>query len=1836
MAIVMIDSPKEGELVYKKPNGAIEVRGTAKKISFRREVPEGEETITYTEYHTPSNIRVKCGNGPQQSATPDRNQWVCEVQASDTGGVNLFVDWTENVRVFNENDDLVFEYTDEKSLRPLRSIMLAEDKPPTVTKFSILPAGPLFYDDLPISFTVSGTVFDAETGVGKVLVSLWENRQDAAGQETKVTVIPEREVDVSDHRPNQSASWSTDLRISAPGHYEVSVRSRDTNSYETPPLVPFTAPVVVAQLPKPVPKITSHKDGEVIPGTDQGAEVTIKGTAMSPDSTVTLVQVVVDNATFDEQSLAIQDAPPGWSQWSKTLRIPVQGSHTITVRATNSAKNSEWNHGEDTVTVAVGVAYKPQDLEDNISLLAYFKDLLIFAMKRVLLAVGTTERNLTLKDLTQQFYQPFDRLKTNETVLQIRLCVEVLRSYLAAINKTSDPGVERRYRESAYQALLTQFGTSYDELRRDLRMRPEDNLATADRQSLAARLGIDADKVGQLLLSPEQMTEETLERIFGLADTTRDPLATTALPLLYQWQIDHLRTLWWEQDQPDSGIRTQTPIIDPDIVSDNDLASNTGFVYDLWKVRTDWINEKLNNLANDTQASDSDQIRLERLVDKVLMPVTMNDLLGLETQRLQGHDITTQLAQYHLSLPAFSLIMHLRSVPRDGAFLKSEWDDVYSILVQAMKLREYDAWRAQENNLTLAPDYFILTSSEPPLPRWRATVETRRAWLGTLQGRIDQLEATRQAFLAAVSAAEALVLPTLREAFVATVSAATDIDVANWLTQRLMVDVKSSGLLNTTRLSQAIETVQGILTALRAERFMEMDSQIGPIPSETWKLTEPNAEEAEIGEIFDQEWTWMGTYASWRAAMRVFHYPENLLLPSLRKDMTPEFQAMLAELRAGQRITPKVAHDMAKSYLNTVEKNQLIWDTLNNLNSKWKEESFVLDESMEEAELLKRAAAIEALIGKNKSTQPLQRYMEELFYFVPIQLGLQLHQAGQYTAALDWFRTVYGYNLPVGKRKVYYGLKQEEGIPSVYQTTDQWLRTTLNPHDLAPVRTSVFTRFTILSIARCFLDYADSEFAIESGETTARARTLYLGVLDMLGSADMLLPNNGGDPAEKFGFVPNPEPRALRMHAEANLAKLRSGRNIAGMQRQIVLYASQGRAAGETSSPTGVQPTPYRYPTLIDRAKQLVTLAQQMEERYLSALEKKDAETYNLIKARHDLGLTQATIQLQDLRVNEANAGIAMATLQKSRAQTQRDTYKKWIDGGKIQAEKDLLQNYSDANDARNWMAKLDAACTVAQAVQSGIAGAAQSLGGSIVASLVTSGLAIARSDLAVNINNVEAATQANSFNASYERRKQEWQLQQSLAEKDVEIGNQQYVQAQYHQSIVKQERMIAQMQANHAQATVDFLANKFTNAELYHWMSGVLGRVYNYFLQQATAIAQLAQNQLAFERQEKPLAVIRTDYWQLPNETGAPGNTTDGNRDRRGLTGSARLLQDIYQLDQYAFETNKRKLQLSKTISLAQLAPFEFQYFRQTGVLSFATPMTLFDQDFPGHYLRLIRRVRTSVVALVPPNQGIRASLATSGLSRVTLADGGFRNVLVRRDPELVALTSPLNGTGVFELDVQSELLLPFEGIGVDTSWMFEMPKAANPFDYRTIADVLITIEYTALHSFDYRQQVIQRLERAVSADRSFSLHDHFPDQWYELNNSDQSDTPLSISFKIAREDYPPNIEELQVQNLILYFIGKNGSSFKAPVTNLQLSYLDTQGNKATVGGDATPIDGIISTRRGNAANWKLIISKPPHGDWNLTLPNTEQMKKQFKDREIDDILFVITYSGQRPAWPT
>jgi hypothetical protein len=423
--------------------------------------------------------------------------------------------------------------------------------------------------------------------------------------------------------------------------------------------------------------------------------------------------------------------------------------------------------------------------------------------------------------------------------------------------------------------------------------------------------------------------------------------------------------------------------------------------------------------------------------------------------------------------------------------------------------------------------------------------------------------------------------------------------------------------------------------------------------------------------------------------------------------------------------------------------------------------------------------------------------------------------------------------------------------------------------------------------------------------------------------------------------------------------------------------------------------------------------------------------------------------------------------------------------------------------------------------------------------------------------------------------------------------------------------------------------------------MIGVLQGTYSFFLRQATGMAKLAEGQLAFERQEFPQNIIKADYWQSPSDN-LPGSADQNQTDRKGLTGSARLLRDLTQLDQFAFTTDKRKLELTKTISLANMAPADFQRFRQTGEMIFATPMEMFDRDFPGHYLRLIKRVRTSVIALIPPNEGIKATLQNIGVTYTVIESSSnvFERIHIARPTESVALTGSSNATGLFELNqVQNEKLFPFENSGVDGRWSFSMPKAANHFDYDTIADVLLTIEYTALNSVDYRSEVIDNMDTQFTADRMFSFKNQFPDQWYDLNNSDQVAAPMNVSFTISSGDYPVNVLDPKIKNIAMYFIKSENlddtGGYYDRVDALEVNALTyaPQGETAIPAFDpATAVKGRIHTLT-NGSAWMDAIGKKACGTWELQLFNSDSTL--FRDEYIQDILFVITYEGTPPEWP-
>ena len=983
-----------------------------------------------------------------------------------------------------------------------------------------------------------------------------------------------------------------------------------------------------------------------------------------------------------------------------------------------------------------------------------------------------------------------------------------------------------------------------------------------------------------------------------------------------------------------------------------------------------------------------------------------------------------------------------------------------------------------------------------------------------------------------------------------------------------------------------------------------------------------------------------------------------------------------------------------------------------------------------------------ALGGRKRRSN--RDYLEEMLYFVPIEIANRLREAGAYQSALDWCRLAYDYSAPTARRIVSQKLLDNRILhPSVYEG---WLQDTLNPHAIAETRTNAYLKYTILLICSCLVDWADAEFSRADAESLPEARELYERALDLLNLPEVRQRSNDCDelldtlaktlghgetpyafeavfreiaavrdpavltslsktitsiartdvslqkkvtkafaavrasveaqpvaptytfdelredastrlksmartmsadrtrsrallaiadrhadalnnrdengyagtrftPAPMLTFcVPaNPVIVQLRQHAELCLEKIRNCKNIAGLELCLDPYGAttaslSGSDFDRLPSPlvSGLQPMPYHYATLIERTKQLVELSRQMESSMLQFISGAEQAQYEELKARQDLELTQAGVQLKQLQVIQATDGVASSKSQRDRAQLQASHFS------------ELLANGWTVNE------QLQVANLAVATVHQHAAAIASWIGIWYGQSSVSNAIATSGAAWAMN-------SQFHGLLASFERRNQEWQFDLALARQDVQTGELQIAVAQDQLSLAKQEQIISTLQADHARTLVDFLANKFLNADLYEWMAGVLEQVYRFFLQQATQLARMAELQLAFERQEPPASIIKADYWERPTTDLTPdvGASAAGTNSVRGLTGSARLLRDVYELDQYAFAKNQRKQQLSETFSLAELDPFAFQQFRQSGRLPFATPMNLFDRRFPGHYLRLIKRVRVSVVALIPPTMGIRASLSSTGPTRVAIGPDVFRTVTIQRDPQLVAYTSPANATGLFDLDAQPELLVPFEGLGVDGQWVFELPLSANPFDFDAIADVLITFDYTSLYSPDYRQQVIASLDRRFGADRAFSFHREFEDAWYDLNNPDLVDAPaapMTVSFTTRRSDFPPHLSQLTIGQVLVQFVQKPQTIQPVPVAALYYTTAAGQAVPAAGRSATSDAEGLISTRRGA---WSGLIGGPIDDDltWTLTLPAS--VKPRLKNEEITDIFFVISYTA-------
>jgi hypothetical protein len=385
---------------------------------------------------------------------------------------------------------------------------------------------------------------------------------------------------------------------------------------------------------------------------------------------------------------------------------------------------------------------------------------------------------------------------------------------------------------------------------------------------------------------------------------------------------------------------------------------------------------------------------------------------------------------------------------------------------------------------------------------------------------------------------------------------------------------------------------------------------------------------------------------------------------------------------------------------------------------------------------------------------------------------------------------------------------------------------------------------------------------------------------------------------------------------------------------------------------------------------------------------------------------------------------------------------------------------------------------------------------------------------------------------ASYIRREQEWTLQANLAAKEIIQLDKQIVSASIREQVAEKELENHLKQIDNAQQVEDFLRSKFSGSELYQWMKDQLFAVYKLSYNMAYDMAKKAENCYKFEIGNPLAGFIQYGYWDSTQQ---------------GLCAGEKLHIALRQLEKSYLEENKRELELTKNISLALLDPLALQQLRTLGKCNVVLPEELFDLDYQGHYFRRVKSVSLSIPCIAGPyttvsctlrllknNIRINSKLNSTGNYEhendegIWIDDDRFvsNNVLVKA----IATSGAQRDTGMFELNFHDERYLPFEGAGAVSEWQIELTadKALRQFDYSTLSDVILHINYTARQENGlFKDSAIMHLKNFVQGKdtplvRMFSIKHDFPNEWYRFLHPPVAGASQIISLTLQPDNFP------------------------------------------------------------------------------------------------------------------
>jgi hypothetical protein len=867
-----------------------------------------------------------------------------------------------------------------------------------------------------------------------------------------------------------------------------------------------------------------------------------------------------------------------------------------------------------------------------------------------------------------------------------------------------------------------------------------------------------------------------------------------------------------------------------------------------------------------------------------------------------------------------------------------------------------------------------------------------------------------------------------------------------------------------------------------------------------------------------------------------------------------------------------------------------------------------------------------------------------------------------------------------------------------------WRTNPFEPHRIANYRTVAYQKTVVMKYLDNLIEWGDYLFRQDSMESINEATQIYILAAELLGPRPKKVPTRVKPSEQTFNELENELDKFSNATAELEnlvpalagsetsggevaplptlyfciphnekllgywdtvgdrLFKIRHCMNIEGVTRQLALFEPPidpavlvkavaagvdiGSAMADLNAPLPL----YRFNVLLQKANEVCNDVKSLGSSLLAALEKKDAEQLSLLRQGQEISMLEVVKTVREQQIDEARENLEGIKKSKKVVEERRNYYRDIV---KITPrEQQSLDRQGMALDHQNqayeysFYASLLGYLPNITLGGSGFGGSPVATTGWGSSNIMSALQALSTSETQLS-NSASHAANMHSTLAGYDRRFDEFKLQERLANKELDQIDKSIAAAELRVALAEKELENHLRQIENAKAMDEFMRSKYTNGELYQWQVGQISGVYFQSYRLAYDLAKRAERCFQFELGLASKSYISPGSWDSLN---------------KGLLSGEKLQYDLRRLETAYFEQNRREFELTKSISLLMLQPLELVRLRETGKCDINLPEEIFDLDYPGHYFRRIKSVSISVPCVVGPYTTLSCTLRLKknsvrfntqlgknsddkyghnrGENGEPLEDDRF---IENRIPvNAIAASHGQNDSGVFELSFRDERYLPFEGAGVISEWSLELfndedsqdfGKALRQFDYSTISDAILHVKYTAKEDAGaFKKLAIAHLHTyftpshaaAAPSVRMLNLRQEFPTQWHHFRNPATPNDTTIFELEMARNLFPVRDTEKILKVTKIWLLARSSALEKIKFD------LIVPGQTRAIPIELTQeTDQFGNLHFGEAPLEVEILPAAPPVKWKLAPPAGESLPMA----QLEDLFLVIGYEWKATA---